>query len=195
MKRALIVFAKEPTRGRVKTRLTPYLSERRCLQLYKELLQDTVNVARKIQCSRKIVAYDALDSKTPFLKTIASDFELYRQRGKDLGAKMSDAFTAFIKNGAKVVIIGSDLPRLPPRYINRAFRELSKNDVVLGPAYDGGYYLIGLKQPCAKMFEGIHWSSGSVFDDTLKKARRFKKKAAILDFWYDIDTPEDLKYL
>lgn len=195
MKHILIVFAKEPKEGRVKTRLASHLSQQECLMLYKELLKNTVGLARKVKYSRRIMAYDSNNHSVPFLKKIASDFEFYKQKGKNLGARMFDAFKTFITNGANVVIIGSDSPNLPGSYIDRAFDELSKNDIVLGPAYDGGYYLIGLRKPCKEIFEDIKWSSSSVFEKTLEKAVNLKKKVAVLDFWYDVDTPEDLRYL
>ncbi|MCK5655242.1 MAG: TIGR04282 family arsenosugar biosynthesis glycosyltransferase [Candidatus Aureabacteria bacterium] len=194
MKRILIIFAKEPVRGKVKTRLAPHLSQTKCLALYKELLEATVALARGVKCGKKIIAYDFCGRNPSFLKKIASDFEFYKQNGKDLGARMFDAFETFVTNNTKAVIIGSDSPDLPRSYISRAFEMLSKNDLVLGPAYDGGYYLIGLKEPCKKIFEGIKWSSGSVFERTLEKAKKLKKKAAVLNSWHDIDTPEDLKY-
>ncbi|MCF7907452.1 MAG: TIGR04282 family arsenosugar biosynthesis glycosyltransferase [Candidatus Omnitrophica bacterium] len=195
MKRILIVFAKEPQEGRVKTRLLDCLSARECLKLYKKLLKNTVSLARKVKCSGRIMAYDSYNQRAPFLERIASDFTFYKQAGRGLGARMFDVFKAILKSNTKAVIIGSDSPNLPINYIDRAFEKLSKNDLVLGPADDGGYYLIGLKQPCKKLFENIKWSSGTVFDRTVKKAKKLKKKTTVLDYWYDIDEPKDLKYI
>lgn len=195
MKRVLIIFAKEPKKGAVKTRLLEAFSEEKCLLLYKEFLRNTVDLARNIKCSQRIIAYDSGNQMPLFLKKIAGEFEFYQQEGSDLGEKMFNAFKSFSAKNIKTVIIGSDSPYLPRVYLNKAFDELDKNDLVLGPAYDGGYYLIGLKRPCKKIFQNIKWSSRGVFKATLKKAKRLKKRAAVLDFWYDIDTPEDLKYL
>lgn len=195
MKRYLIIFAKEPEKGRVKTRLAGHLSQVERLKLYKQFLKNTLSLVRDIKHCRRIIAYDS-DGKTPsFLKKIAPDFEFYRQKGKNLGERIFDAFKAFSAANTETVIIGSDSPGLPGGYINRAFKELNKKDLVLGPAYDGGYYLIGLKKPYRGVFEGIEWSLSSVFDKTLKKAKKLKLKIAVLDFWYDIDTPQDLQYL
>lgn len=191
----LIVFAKEPMKGKVKTRLSPYLSQTECLKLYKQLLANTLLLARNIKCGKRIIAYDSGDQNPSFLKKMASDFEFYRQKGRDIGERMFDAFKTYASIDAKVVIIGSDSPDLPESYINRAFNELNENDLVLGPAYDGGYYLIGLKKPYRSVFNGIKWSSGSVFDRTLKNAKQSNLKTAILDFWHDIDRREDLIYL
>jgi len=194
VRRILIVFAKEPQKGKVKTRLSRHLSQEGCLKLYKELLADTLGRARKIKCSHKVLAYDSASKKPVYLKKIAADFQFYKQEGGDLGERMFNAFKAYAAPGACVVIIGSDSPNLPLTYINRAFLELSKRDLVLGPAYDGGYYLIGLKEPCRKIFKGVKWSCCSVFKETLKRIRELKKTTAILPPWYDIDTPQDLKY-
>ena len=195
MKRILIIFAKEPKKGKVKTRLSGHLSQQGSLALYKELLKNTVELARQVKCSKRIVAYDSNGNSAPFLKKLASDFEFYKQNGEDLGVRMFNAFKTFLKNNTKALIIGSDSPNLPKSYINRAFDKLDKHDVVLGPAFDGCYYLIGFKIPCKEIFKNIKWSSNSVFERTLAKAKRLKKKVAILGFWHDIDRPEDLKYL
>jgi len=108
---------------------------------------------------------------------------------------MKDVFHYFLNNSQKVVIMGSDSPGLPESNILRAFIELDEKDLVLGPTYDGGYYLIGLKKFCPEIFENVQWSTGSVFETTLLKAKELNKKCAVLDHWHDIDRPEDLKYL
>ncbi len=195
MKHCLIIFAREPKKGNVKTRLSRHLSEMECLKLYKRFLKNAVLLARKIKHCRRIIAYDSDNQNPSFLKKIAPDFGFYKQKGENLGEKMFDAFKAFAITNTKTIIIGSDSPGLPETYINRAFDELNGKDLVLGPAYDGGYYLIGLKKPDWGIFEGIKWGYSSVFDKTLKNAKKLKKKIAVLDFWYDIDRPEDLKYL
>lgn len=195
MKRSLIIFAKEPRIGAVKTRLASYLTQAGCLALYKKLLRNTVAFARSVKCGRKIIAYDSRGKHPAFLKKTAPDFEFYEQKGKDLGERMFDAFSAVITENTKAVIIGSDSPGLPGNCVSRAFEELTMNDVVLGPAHDGGYYLIGLKKPCKSIFEGVKWSSREVFEKTYIKAKKLKKKVTVLGLWYDIDTPEDLQYL
>jgi rSAM/selenodomain-associated transferase 1 len=141
VKRILIIFAKEPKKGRVKTRLAAHLSQRGSLALYKELLMNTVELARRIKCTKRIMAYDSNDNDTSFLKKIASDFEFYKQKGENLGSRMFDAFKSILADNTEAVIIGSDSPNLPKSYIDKAFDELSKHDLVLGPAFDGGYYL------------------------------------------------------
>ena len=196
MERCLIVFAKEPQKGRVKTRLRSILSDAVCLRLYKAFLQDTVELVQRVKCEERVIAYDSAKGLPQYLKTIAPGFNFYRQEGRDLGQKMHNAFRYAQKMKAeRTVIIGSDSPDLPADYITEAFRKMDEGDVVLGPCRDGGYYLIGLKYPCETLFRGIKWSSGDVSRATLKKARDVKKKVVFLKKWYDIDTPESLACL
>jgi rSAM/selenodomain-associated transferase 1 len=146
-----------------------------------------------VDCEERIIAYESNGESPRYLKRIAGPFGLYKQKGNDLGEKMRSAFELALKNGAcSTVIIGSDSPTLPISYLNNAFKRLKKNDVVLGPSIDGGYYLIGLKKACSDIFKNIRWSSETVFEDTLKNIKGLKKTAAILNRWYDIDEPGDL---
>ncbi|MCQ9208759.1 MAG: TIGR04282 family arsenosugar biosynthesis glycosyltransferase [Omnitrophica bacterium] len=196
MKRRLIVFAKEPTKDKVKTRLSTGLSASGCLNLYKAFLKDTINLVKNIRCTEKILAYDSDGQSPHYLRRIAPHFTFYQQKGKDLGIRMHNAFKfAQKKTTAKTVILGSDSPSLPLNFIKKAFKQLEKCDLVVGPSLDGGYYLIGLKEPSIKLFKGISWSSESVLEDTIKRAKVLKKKVALLDRWYDVDSPEALQHL
>lgn len=196
MKRSLILFAKEPQRGKVKTRLKGYLSSSGHLNLYKAFLKDEVELIKKIKSEDRILAFDSFGGNPAYLKKIADGFLFHRQKGANLGEKMHDAFSFAFKNGAsKMIIIGSDSPNLPGSHIKEAFDKLEKNDLVLGPAYDGGFYLIGLKKPCLEIFRGVKWSTNTVFEHTLRNASTLGKKTAILDKWYDIDEPADLMRL
>src|SRR3989338_7787309 len=108
MKHCLIIFAREPKKGKVKTRLAGYLSETECLKLYKRFLRNAVLLARNIKCCRRIIAYDSDNQNPSFLKKIASDFGFYRQKGENLGERMFDTFKTFAITNTKTVIIGSD---------------------------------------------------------------------------------------
>lgn len=188
MKDCLIVFVREPKAGKVKTRLQGYLSPEMCVKLYKAFLKDTLELARAIKCFDKVLAYESYAQEPRYLKTIGRDFLFYRQEGKNLGEKMYHAFRFAKRNKCdKTIIIGSDSPNLPARYIKEAYHRLDKNDIILGPAQDGGYYLVGLKKPCKGIFKVVKWGSKTVFEDTVKNARRIGKKAAILKKWYDVD--------
>ena len=193
MKECLIIFAKEPEKGRVKTRLQEYLGKKLCVNLYKAFLKDTVDLTDKITCEYKILAYDSRGKSPSYLKKIASRYTFYKQKGDGLGERMHNAFRfAKYAGASKMVIIGSDSPTLPALSINKAFDLLAGADLVLGPSLDGGYYLIGLKSPCARLFKGIAWSSPAVFRDTIKKAKKLKKRTALLNKRYDIDDKNSL---
>ncbi|MDD5757114.1 MAG: TIGR04282 family arsenosugar biosynthesis glycosyltransferase, partial [bacterium] len=181
MKNCLIIFAKEPEAGRVKTRLQGCLSRQECVELYKAFLQDIVSLGRKLKGLNTVLAYDATSAGPVYLRTIAPDFIFYKQRGRDLGAKMHNAFK-FTRgiNCDKTVLIGSDFPNLPARYIKEAFKRLDTSDIVLGPSIDGGYYLVGLKQPCPGLFKDVQWSSASVLERTVRNALALRKKISFL---------------
>ena len=195
--RVLIVFAKEPEKGQVKTRLEPYKGADYCLSLYKAFLIDTLEIARKVKCDKRILAYACNKRGIPvFIKKNSKGFELYRQRGASLGSRMNNAFKYAFKSGpAKAIIIGSDSPSLPYKFINKSFHLLDLNDIVIGPSNDGGYYLIGMKSPCNNIFKGIKWSTKNVFNETMVILRKLSKSAAILDKWFDVDDIESLNYL
>ena len=172
MNRWLIVFAKEPRKGKVKTRLHPYFSEKR------------------------IIAYQIDKGRPLQLRKIAPHFLFYQQRGVSLGQRMSRMFEcAFGRGASHVVIIGSDSPTVPVQFITKAFAKLNTCDLVIGPSHDGGYYLIGLKKSCPDLFKKIQWSSSNVFSDTLEKAVRLNKKVGLLKKWYDVDDRKSFEYL
>jgi rSAM/selenodomain-associated transferase 1 len=196
MRNCLIIFAKEPLPGKVKTRLRGSLSASQCLELYKLFLRDTVALARRARSDARFVAYESQDTAPAYLKTIAPEFTFFRQRGSDLGRRMHNAFVRVQDTRPlKTAIIGSDIPDLPVGYIDDAFEKLNRHDLVLGPSRDGGYYLVALKRPCFGLFEDVMWSTGSVLAQTLKNAGRLKIKSALLSEWYDIDEERDLGYL
>lgn len=193
MKSCLIVFAKEPENGKVKTRLQEIFTEEECSKVYKAFLEDTLDLAAKVQCDSRILAYHS-EGEPLYIKEIAGELSLYRQEGKDLGERMFNAFKYFCGDeSCKTVIIGSDSPTLPTSYITEAFKQLETNDIVIGPSRDGGYYLIGLKTPFYGLFEGIEWGSNTVLESTLEKAEKARKGAFLLGEWYDIDTVEDIE--
>jgi len=195
MKKNLIIFAKEPEEGKVKTRLSGEFTEKQCVELYKSFLKDTMGIVRNINSDGKMMAYDS-EGEPVYIRCLAQDLVLYKQRGRDLGEKMHNAFTFSAEKGfSKTVIIGSDSPDLPAEYVEKAFLRLDENDIVLGPSYDGGYYLIGLKEPCPDLFKDVKWSSISVMEQTLNNAESTGKKVFLLDKWYDIDTRESLEHL
>jgi len=195
---ALIIFVKSPIPGDVKTRLIPYLTGSEAADLYKCFVADTLRHVNKIEVTAKIqVAYQP-HSKASNLEWLGlkSPPELFKQEGRSLGERLIHAFgQAFGRGAQKVVIIGSDSPNLPHNYIDQAFKALEEADVVLGPATDGGYYLIGLSRPCLKLFDDVSWSTDQVFERTAHNAQSQGYKLRILPTHYDIDTIEDLQTL
>ena len=196
-KDALIIFAKAPVPGLVKTRLQTHLSAEECADLHASFIIGTIRIAKTVE-GPDIYLFCHPDIDNPFFQKVSSDFgiKLMPQNGKDLGERMDNAIRDTLSAGhKKVLIIGSDSPDLPPEYIDEGFKRLDSSDMVIGPSVDGGYYLLGGKRGLP-VFYGIPWSSNKVFEMTLNKAREHSLTFSILDEWYDIDTWEDLqKYM
>ncbi len=194
-KRFIIVFAKEPQRGKIKTRLNNDLSQKSIVGLYKAFLKDTVAAINTYKNVHKIMAYCS-EGHPVYLKRIAPGYILYKQEGVSLGQRLYAAFVFAKNQGAtKIVVVGSDAPDLPCAYIKTAFRKLARHDVVFGPSTDGGYYLVALKKPVRNIFQGIKWSTSSVLAESLRKAKGARQKVSLLKPWRDIDQYEDLEAL
>jgi len=197
-KRALIVFVKSPVPGNVKTRLIPHLSAEESAGLYRCFVLDILGALLPHDTDgRLIVAYQP-STKMPDLAWTGfrRPPEFFRQEGQSLGERLVHAFgTAFGRGCRQVVLIGSDSPTLPPSYIEQAFSALQEADVVVGPATDGGYYLIGLSRPCLKLFDDVAWSTDQVFERTVQIAESQGFRLRILPTHYDVDTTDDLGVL
>lgn len=190
--RYLIIFAKEPTDGEVKIRLSACLNEDQRIALYQCFLQDTLEMARRAPCQAIKIFYVAKNGPV-LLQSLAGDAELREQKGEHPGERMHHAFSSVLRgSGDKCVLIGSDAPDLPVELIARAFSALEDHDVVLGPAADGGYYLVGSKEPCAQVFEGVVWGSAEVFNKTKQNVEALGKNVFVLDGWFDVDDPVSL---
>lgn len=188
-KNLLIIFTKNPELGKCKTRLAKSIGDTAALEVYKKLLQHTAKVTQDLSAD-KVVFYniEPID-QDDFSSTY---FSKKTQRGDDLGEKMSNAFQeGFQNNYEKVVIIGSDLYDLQTRDIDEAFLQLTHNDYVIGPAKDGGYYLLGMKKFTPEVFQEINWSTATVLKETLHILKN--KKVALLTQKNDIDTIDDIK--
>jgi rSAM/selenodomain-associated transferase 1 len=200
-KKALILFAKVPKPGQVKTRLLPDLSPEQASRVYRAFILDTLSSTALLKGVKRILACDPT-RRDPFFKGLADRFELDRidQIGEDLGARMRNALTEAYRLGFdRAVIIGMDLPTLPSEHIEEAFRRLEKTprgpSVVLGPSADGGYYLIGCSGPVPPIFDGIAWGTERVLEQTLARIADRHLNAVLLPFWYDVDTLQDLRFL
>jgi rSAM/selenodomain-associated transferase 1 len=200
-KNALILFAKVPKPGQVKTRLLPDLSAEQAGRLYRAFILDTLSSTAVLKGVKRLLACDPT-RRAPFFKGLADRFELnlIDQIGEDLGARMRNALTEADRLGFdRAVIIGMDLPTLPAEHIEEAFRQLKKPpqvpSVVLGPSADGGYYLIGCTGPVPPIFDGIAWGTERVLEQTLARIAVRHLNATLLPFWYDVDTLQDLRFL
>lgn len=192
----LIIFAKNPRPGKVKTRLIPHLTPKAAAELYKAFLIDIVNSTHDLNCSKVIIAYTPSDAEEAFRSLIGGEVDYIQQKGRNLGGRMRNAFNRSFAGGAeRVVIIGTDSPSLPITYIQKAFKMLKKTSVVIGPTFDGGYYLIGLSKPNDYIFTGIKWGTSKVFGQTLERINTVKESLCLLPPWYDIDTSKDLEFL
>mgnify|MGYP002630085051 CR=1 FL=1 len=191
---AVILFARDPLRGQVKTRLSSFLDDEAILKLYICFVEDSLEKIRKVSHADCFVGISPSNLSGFFNGIEGSDMNLFVQQGKDLGAKMRQAFVDRFEEGyKKVVIIGSDSPSLPVTYIDKAFA--SDKDIVLGPSTDGGYYLIGMAGRVSEVFDGVVWGSDKVLDDTLERVQESEASLELLPVWYDVDFPQDLKFL
>jgi uncharacterized protein len=188
------LFFKTSRAGAVKTRLCPPLSPVQAALLYDALLEDAVSHARGV-AGVTTVLFRSGEPGDP-VPAALQGLELRMQAGSDLGARMHRAFEDLLEPGVGgAVLLGSDAPTLPPKLIEEAFRRLEHHDLVLGPAEDGGYYLIALTRPERSLFQRMEWSGPRVLSQTLQKAAAARLKTALLDPWYDVDTSEDLARL
>ena len=195
MNKGLIVFAREPVPGRVKTRLAAAVGDQVAADMYESMLQAVLKTCRLLDDVETIVYWACEEESLPRLddKYRCSS---RRQSMGDLGERMQGAFQELFSGGCDVCcIIGSDAPDLPLPYIREAFRLLATRqaDVVFGPSRDGGYYLLGLRKIWPQLFRNIPWSSADVLAQSLAAARESGLTAALLPEWQDIDTVEDLQ--
>ena len=193
----LLVFVKYPRPGKVKTRLCPPLSPEEASELYRAMMLDSVDQYRRL---RKVQTRPQIEPPQlrPEFEKLLPGLELDNQLGEDLGARMEAAFArAFAEGAPAAVAIGTDHPSLDPAIIEKAFEILNKDEaeMVLGPAEDGGYYLLGLTRNCSALFKGIAWSGPEVASVTLQKAKKEGLKTELLPVWYDVDTVEELESL
>ena len=186
----LLIFTRNPELGKAKTRLAKTVGDETALEIYTFLLEKTKEIAVKVSSDKavyysvKIRTHDMWDSNI---------FQKYQQVGEDLGIRMLDAFkNSFASGYKKVLIIGSDLYDLTAKTVDEAFTKLDTNDVVIGPAEDGGYYLLGMNTLHEKVFKNKDWGTETVREHTLKDLAG--KKVFLLDPLNDVDVFEDIQH-
>jgi rSAM/selenodomain-associated transferase 1 len=194
--RALVVVAKAPLEGSVKTRLSPCLTPAQAAALYECLLSDIVGKMERFEEAEPWLAFSP-EGEDYFRQNYFKE-RLLAQRGKDLGERLHHIFVDLFRTGyEEVAVADSDSPTVPLSSIGRAYGWLKEKscDVVLGPSADGGYYLVGLRRPAEDIFRGIPWSTHAVLDRTLQRATELRLRVALLPEAYDIDVEENLKRL
>lgn len=195
MRRALIVVGKAPQPGRAKTRLVPPLTFEAAAALYRGFLLDTVELGLRLDWERVSVVHPR-DAGPSLRELLPRQINLVQQPADGLGAALAHAFQNHLAEGfERVVLIGSDNPTLPDEPIRQACAALDAYDVVIGPCIDGGYYLIGMRQPQLGLFQNIAWSTSRVYAQTLERAAELRLRIKAVQEWYDVDEPPDLDRL
>ncbi|MCY4647560.1 MAG: TIGR04282 family arsenosugar biosynthesis glycosyltransferase [Gammaproteobacteria bacterium] len=193
VERTLIAFAKVPRPGRVKTRLAAAIGDAEAASLYRVMGRRILDGVRG--GDYRVVVYidpaNELAAARAWLGAAGVDFR--PQKGDGLGERLADAFRTEFKRARRVCAIGTDAPAVDRPVVERAFAQLSTNDLVLGPALDGGYYLIGTAGYRPELFREVPWSTEEVMTVTLARARALKLRTAALEPLPDIDTVEDLE--
>jgi hypothetical protein len=191
----LIVFTRYPEPGKTKTRLIPVLGAEGAATLQRKMTENQLAEVKELQAfySLSVEVHFAGGNEQLMQNWLGSNLIYRRQSEGDIGCRMASAFQASFAAGMNgVVIIGIDCPDLNAQLIAQAFQALCQHDLVLGPAQDGGYYLIGLRRLIPELFTGISWSTAEVLQQTLSIAQKLELAVALLPLLSDIDRPEDL---
>ena len=186
--RLLILFTRNPVTGRVKSRIAAFAGAEKAVAVFKFLLNRTLIAASEVSPDKALFFSDFIDMN------ICNDSWKHCsiQEGSDLGERMCNAFEeSFLKGYKHIILVGTDISDLTSDIIEKGFSELESSDCVIGPASDGGYYLIGLNSPDKDIFSDISWGTSMVFTQTVNNLRKKKKSFGILKVLQDIDTEED----
>lgn len=186
----LLIFAKNPILHRVKTRLAQDIGAINALTIYRHLLMVTHDITISLRVSKALYYSDFIPTTDGWS---TSSYEKRLQQGADLGVRMANAFDEGFDAGFRnIIIIGSDNVELTQAIIEQAFNQLKTHDFVIGPAVDGGYYLLGMKKLNCSIFENKEWSTPTVLNDTLKSIQKLGKTYYLLPELRDVDTSDDL---
>jgi len=195
MSNVLVIFAKAPIEGQVKTRLCPPLTLQQATELATCFLVDTVERACSLPDIGVSIAFTPADSEHLFRTLLPFTVKYVPQRGNSLGERELNVFLDLQQHGVgNVVLIGSDIPTLPLTHLQAAFMSLEDPhcEAVFGPTDDGGYCLVGMREPQRPLFENIAWSTATVLSDTLTQAKRHQLTVKLLPPWYDVDNESDV---
>ena len=192
MENAIVIMAKAPIPGQVKTRMIPSLDPGIVSNIYHNFLLDKIDQVKNIE-AQAFIAYTPLTEFDFFRSILPPGFNLINQVGSGLGERLANIFKNLFGLGfKKVLILDSDTPNLPVEYIKKGLETLDNSDIVIGPCEDGGYYLIGLVANHPLIFKDIPWSTSGVTEFTINKAQLEGLKVSLLEKWYDVDTIDDL---
>ena len=192
---ALLVFGRHPELGKVKTRLARGIGEHAALSAYEGMLRSTLDLAAgQVALGRRVAVWvDPADRLEAFRRSWGRDLDCRPQPKGPLGERLASAETEARREGSsRVVLIGSDCPPLQERHLEEAFTVLRTSPAVLGPALDGGYYLVGLSREIPGVFEGIPWSTPAVLDKTLERLAEAGIRPMMLETLQDVDEAKDL---
>ncbi|NOX50107.1 MAG: glycosyltransferase [Gammaproteobacteria bacterium] len=189
---AVAVFARSAILGKAKSRLIPSLGERGALTVHCILVERTLRQLETIEVGRKTLWVTEIDACSQRWAT-DHDFELLPQYAGDLGQKMAATIRCLLDEGSsRVCLVGSDCPPIDAAYVEGAFRQLENHDLVLGPAEDGGYGLIAIRDNFpAAIFQSIEWGTGEVLQQTISCSKECGMSSYLLDEIWDVDTPQD----
>jgi len=193
--RLIVQFARAPVAGFVKTRMLPHLSRQEALKLHESLV---------IMCCKQLIAsglaevqlwVDDQPDHPLFLSCLDRGVSSIKvQRGSDLGEKMFDCLSHSLREYQSVILVGSDCPAIDDRYLREAFQALESAPLVFGPAFDGGYVLLGATEVRTELFDNIGWGGSDVLTNSLRAAKRLGLEASLLEALHDIDRPSDLEH-
>ncbi len=195
MNERLMIFTRYPEPGKAKTRLMPALSAEAAADLHRQMTEYTLAQVKPLQqnCELTVEVWFAGGDRTQMELWLSADLRYQPQPEGNLGDRMRQAFqAAFDRDVDAAIIIGTDCPELTEALLVKAFQALQQTDVVLGPATDGGYYLIGLRQAIPELFQAITWSTDRVLQQTVTIVEKLNLSFTLLPMLTDVDRPEDL---
>lgn len=190
-RRTLVIMAKAPRPGRVKTRLNPSLPQPAVIAFYRCLLDDTLELARSLGDVEIAIMCPGSDA-AEMASLVGDGVRVVAQTGEGLAAALTSVFREFTAAGRRVVAFNSDSPHLPTSVLQSAFETLIASDVVVGPTHDGGYYLVGAKVTYPALFEGDGMGTGKALDILLQRAGTMQLSVGFTEPFYDIDVVDDL---
>ncbi len=202
LQKLVILFTRAPHPGRCKSRLIPALGVEGALKLHQQLVLHILSAVCKFLSKTNqvsLIIFFHGGSMQQMQKWLGKEYSYHQQQGNDLGERMATALLHGIQNGRDTVLIGSDCPDIDRNILDNSLNSLTEAAIVIGPAHDGGYYLIGVAAGtdhalCQQLFEDIHWGSNQVFSQTMERAKSLGLKTHILKTLHDIDTEDDLRH-